>query len=138
MWLSASAFFHQYFRVYSPVAFGQKTDKEGVYIKKYVPELKNYPSPLIYEPWKATNELQKKYGCVIGKDYPARIVRHEDIYKINLGRMKEAYAKNKLNKDPVGKRKIEDVKKESPSPKKAKKSIVQKNLLTSYFKKENL
>ncbi|XP_025115307.1 cryptochrome-1-like isoform X3 [Pomacea canaliculata] len=33
LWLSASAFFHQYFRVYSPVAFGKKTDKNGDYIK---------------------------------------------------------------------------------------------------------
>jgi len=33
LWLSASAFFHQYFRVYSPVAFGKKTDKRGDYIK---------------------------------------------------------------------------------------------------------
>lgn len=32
-WLSASAFFHQFFRVYSPVAFGKKTDKSGAYIK---------------------------------------------------------------------------------------------------------
>ena len=29
MWLSASAFFHQYYRVYSPVAFGKKTDPLG-------------------------------------------------------------------------------------------------------------
>ncbi|KAK6184088.1 hypothetical protein SNE40_006621 [Patella caerulea] len=33
MWLSASAFFHQYFRVYSPVVFGKKTDPSGSYIK---------------------------------------------------------------------------------------------------------
>ena len=33
MWLSASAFFHQYFRVYSPVAFGKKTDPNGDYIR---------------------------------------------------------------------------------------------------------
>lgn len=33
MWLSASAFFHQYYRVYSPIAFGKKTDKHGDYIK---------------------------------------------------------------------------------------------------------
>ena len=33
MWLSASAFFHAYFRVYSPVAFGKKTDPNGDYIK---------------------------------------------------------------------------------------------------------
>lgn len=40
MWLSASAFFHQYFRVYSPIAFGKKTDPEGLYIKKYLPVLR--------------------------------------------------------------------------------------------------
>ena len=34
MWLSCSAFFHQYFRCYSPVAFGKKTDPEGLYIRK--------------------------------------------------------------------------------------------------------
>ena len=33
MWLSASAFFYQYFRVYSPTAFGKKTDKNGDYIR---------------------------------------------------------------------------------------------------------
>jgi len=37
MWLSASAFFSQYFRVYSPVVFGRKYDPDGKYIKKYVP-----------------------------------------------------------------------------------------------------
>ena len=34
MWLSCSAFFHQYFRCYSPVAFGRKTDPQGEYIRK--------------------------------------------------------------------------------------------------------
>lgn len=33
MWLSASAFFHQYYRVYSPIAFGKKTDPHGDYIR---------------------------------------------------------------------------------------------------------
>lgn len=33
MWLSASAFFHQYYRVYSPIKFGQKTDPHGEYIR---------------------------------------------------------------------------------------------------------
>ena len=40
MWLSASAFFTQYFRVYSPVAFGKQYDPQGLYIKRFVPELK--------------------------------------------------------------------------------------------------
>ena len=40
MWLSCSAFFHQYFRVYSPVSFVQKYDKEGAYVRRWVPALR--------------------------------------------------------------------------------------------------
>jgi cryptochrome len=40
------------YRVYSPVVFGQKTDPEGNYIKKYLPELRKYPAKYIYCPWK--------------------------------------------------------------------------------------
>jgi len=95
MWLSASAFFYQYFRVYSPVAFGKKTDPTGAYIRKYVPELAEYPAGIIYEPWKASVAVQREYGCVIGKDYPERIVIHETIHKENLQKMNAAYKVNR-------------------------------------------
>lgn len=94
MWLSASAFFYQYFRVYSPVVFGKKTDKNGDYIRKYVPELSEYPSRLIYEPWAATAREQQQFGCVLGKDYPHRIVVHEVVSKINKAKMAAAYKKH--------------------------------------------
>uniref|UniRef100_A0A182NGQ8 Photolyase/cryptochrome alpha/beta domain-containing protein n=1 Tax=Anopheles dirus TaxID=7168 RepID=A0A182NGQ8_9DIPT len=99
MWLSASAFFHQFFRVYSPVAFGKKTDPEGKFIRKYVPELARFPAGIIYEPWKANLETQKKLGCIIGKDYPRRIVVHEEISKVNIQRMSAAYKRNKALKE---------------------------------------
>ncbi|XP_053308009.1 cryptochrome-1-like [Spea bombifrons] len=92
-WLSASAFFHQFFRVYSPVAFGKKTDKNGDYIKKYLPVLKKFPAEYIYEPWKAPRGLQERAGCVIGRDYPKPIVVHEAVSKANIQRMKAAYAR---------------------------------------------
>lgn len=38
--------------VYSPVVFGAKTDKEGAYIRKYLPQLAKFPNQYIYEPWK--------------------------------------------------------------------------------------
>lgn len=38
--------------MYSPVVFGQKTDKNGDYIRKYLPQLRKFPSQYIYEPWK--------------------------------------------------------------------------------------
>nr|BAA12067.1 photolyase [Drosophila melanogaster] len=95
MWLSASAFFHQYFRVYSPVAFGKKTDPQGHYIRKYVPELSKYPATCIYEPWKASLVDQRAYGCVLGTDYPHRIVKHEVVHKENIKRMGAAYKVNR-------------------------------------------
>lgn len=90
-WLSASAFFHQYFRVYSPIAFGKKTDKDGNYIRKYLPVLKNFPTKYIFEPWTAPPSVQKLAGCIIGKDYPSPIVDHNQISKTNMNRMKLAY-----------------------------------------------
>ncbi|XP_054283598.1 cryptochrome-2-like [Macrosteles quadrilineatus] len=95
MWLSASAFFHQFHRVYSPVVFGKKTDKLGDYIRKYVPEVKKFPPEYIYEPWEAPMSVQKTAGCVIGTDYPRRIVKHEEVYKKNIARMSAAYKSTK-------------------------------------------
>ena len=40
MWLSASSFFYQYFRVYSPITFGKKYDKEGLFVRRFLPVLK--------------------------------------------------------------------------------------------------
>lgn len=82
-------------RVYSPIAFGKKTDKNGDYIRKYVPKLAKYPAQYIYEPWEAPKSVQKAAGCIIGEDYPYPIVQHGEIHKKNIQRMKAAYDANK-------------------------------------------
>ena len=67
-WLACVAFYSQFYRCYSPVAFPKKWDKEGRFVKHFVPELKNYPEKYIYEPHKAPIADQKKWGCVIKGD----------------------------------------------------------------------
>ncbi|RBR14989.1 uncharacterized protein FIESC28_07491 [Fusarium coffeatum] len=67
-WLSCTAFFSQYFRCYSPVSFGQKWDKNGDFIRRYVPELKSMDAKYIYEPWKAPLPDQKKAGVRVKGD----------------------------------------------------------------------
>ena len=67
-WLSCTAFESKYYRIYSPVSFPQKTDKEGAFVRHYVPELKDFDKKYIYEPWKAPIPDQKKWGCVIRGD----------------------------------------------------------------------
>ncbi len=92
MWLSASAFFHAYHRVYSPITFAKGYDPEGHYIRHYLPVLKQFPKQYIYEPWKAPLAVQQQADCLIGQDYPRPIVAHIEAKERNLGRMRAAYA----------------------------------------------
>lgn len=64
-WLSCTAFFAQYYRCYSPVAFPQKWDKEGAFVKHWCPELKDLNPKYIYEPWKAPRQDLKKAGVML-------------------------------------------------------------------------
>ena len=95
MWLSCSCFFYQYFRCYSPVAFPKKYDKDGAYVRRWLPQLKDFPAKYIYEPWKAPIADQKKAKCIIGTDYPKPIVDHDVVSKLNMDRMSKAYAAHK-------------------------------------------
>uniref|UniRef100_A0A8C9VX93 Cryptochrome circadian regulator 4 n=1 Tax=Scleropages formosus TaxID=113540 RepID=A0A8C9VX93_SCLFO len=87
MWLSASAFFHQYTRIFCPVRFGRRTDPDGQYIRRYLKVLQNFPSRYIYEPWTAPLEVQVEAGCVIGRDYPLPMVSHSEVSQKNLALM---------------------------------------------------
>ncbi|WAR04023.1 CRY2-like protein [Mya arenaria] len=127
------AFFHQYFRVYSPVVFGKKTDKNGDFIRKYIPKLSKFPEKYIYEPWTAPRAVQEKCGCIIGRDYPKPIVNHDEARKKNIARMAAAYARRNGAKEAAaggkggnkagGKRKAEGGGKKSSKKAKVEKHI---------------
>ena len=66
-----------YFRIFNPILQGEKFDKEGNYVKKWVPELKNVPNKFIHKPWEMELKYQEAIKTIIGKDYPSPIVVHE-------------------------------------------------------------
>ncbi len=66
-----------YFRIFNPILQGEKFDKEGTYVKKWVPELKNVPNKFIHKPWEMEFKYQEVIKTIIGKDYPNPIVVHE-------------------------------------------------------------
>jgi len=68
-------------RIYNPIKNSQEHDSEGIFIKKWLPELAEIPPQLIHEPWKLNLIEQQFYKCEIGKDYPAPIVDIEETRK---------------------------------------------------------
>jgi deoxyribodipyrimidine photo-lyase len=67
-----------YFRIFNPILQGEKFDKEGLYVKKWVPELKKVPSKFIHKPWEMELKYQEAINTIIGKNYPKPIVVHEE------------------------------------------------------------
>ena len=68
-----------YFRIFNPILQGEKFDKEGNYVKKWIPELKNVPNKFIHKPWEMELKYQEAIKTIIGKDYPGPIVVHEKL-----------------------------------------------------------
>jgi deoxyribodipyrimidine photo-lyase len=60
-----------YFRIFNPVSQGEKFDARGKFVRRWVPELKDFPDDLIHQPWENLLLLAKT-------KYPQRIVLHEE------------------------------------------------------------
>jgi deoxyribodipyrimidine photo-lyase len=50
-----------YFRIFNPSLQGQKFDPDGVYVRRYVPELAGVPERWIHEPWRSPDGLPAGY-----------------------------------------------------------------------------
>jgi len=65
-----------FIRVFNPTLQAERFDAEGEFIRRYVPELANLPTPLILEPWKAPPLVLAEAGVDLGRSYPYPIVDH--------------------------------------------------------------
>ncbi len=61
-------------RIYNPVKQGEDHDPEGLFVKKWCPELQGVPTPFIHTPWELTEMEQQACGCRIGTDYPKPVI----------------------------------------------------------------
>jgi len=68
-------------RIYNPIKNSKDHDREGVFIKKWIPELGKIPLEFIHEPWLMSEMESKFYKFKLGKDYPIRIINLEETSK---------------------------------------------------------
>ncbi len=80
-----------YFRIFNPYNQSEKFDPEGVFIRKYCPELAGLNNKRIHAPHLADMLEQAEAKCTIGKDYPMPIVD----YKIQREKALKMYKKIK-------------------------------------------
>ena len=77
-----------YFRVFNPILQGEKFDPDGVYVRRWVPEIGGLPDSLIHQPWSATPLELASAEVELGKTYPHPIIDH----KVGRERALAAYA----------------------------------------------
>ncbi len=69
-------------RLYNPVKNSQEHDPEGIFIKKWIPELANVPLAYIHEPWTMSAMEQTFCGVILGEHYPSPIVDLQESARI--------------------------------------------------------
>ncbi len=65
-----------YFRIFNPVAQGEKFDPQGDYVRRFLPELARMPADVIHRPWEASPQVLAQAGVKLGETYPLPIVDH--------------------------------------------------------------
>jgi len=63
-----------FFRVFNPVLQARKFDRDGAYVRRFVPELKGLDARYIHAPWEASAATLAAAGIVLGVHYPQPVV----------------------------------------------------------------
>jgi deoxyribodipyrimidine photo-lyase len=75
-----------WFRIFNPVAQGERFDPGGAFVRRWVPELAALPAAAIHAPWRASPRALADAGIELGRDYPRPIVDHERAREKTLAR----------------------------------------------------
>jgi len=65
-----------FFRIFNPITQGEKFDPDGLYVRRWVPELAQLPPAAIHAPWTASPIELAAAGVRLGDTYPEPIVDH--------------------------------------------------------------
>jgi deoxyribodipyrimidine photo-lyase len=76
-------------RIYNPVKQSTDQDPDGVFMRRWLPELAALPTHLLHEPWRMSPAEQALHDVMLGVDYPLRIVDHAEAARAARERLSE-------------------------------------------------
>lgn len=76
-------------RMYNPVKQSRDQDPDGVFIRRWCPELARLPDAYLHEPWTLPREFRRTTGFSPGEDYPLPIVDHLTSVRLARARFAE-------------------------------------------------
>lgn len=79
-----------YFRVFNPISQSRRFDPDGVFIRRWLPELTSIPDQWVHAPWEAGPLELISHGVELGRDYPYPIVEHAMARRRALAAYEEA------------------------------------------------
>lgn len=79
-----------YFRIFNPITQSQKFDKDGEYLRKWLPELSRLNNSQIHAPFEASVTELKAAGVILGQNYPMPII------DLKMGRERALAALNEI------------------------------------------
>jgi deoxyribodipyrimidine photo-lyase len=82
-----------YFRIFNPISQSEKFDAEGVFIRKYVPEVAKLSNKDIHAPWLTSPIEQRAREFMPGVDYPLPVIDHAKAREATLAEFKRALGK---------------------------------------------
>ena len=83
-----------YFRIFNPVTQGKKFDPEGLYVRRFVPELSGVPDKFLHNPWEAPAGVLDEAGVTLGDNYPQPAVDLKASRERALAAFKSLSSKN--------------------------------------------
>jgi deoxyribodipyrimidine photo-lyase len=92
-------------RVYNPIKQAQDQDPKGIFVRKWLPYMRQIPDTWIFEPWTMPQEVQKSIGLYTGKEILDPVVEIAVATKQSKDRL---YARRNLSEVRAGKKSVID------------------------------
>ncbi len=74
-------------RIYNPLKQSHDQDPEGRFIRAHLPEIAHLPDAFLHAPWLMDPSAQTQFGLHLGRDYPHRIIDHEEAARAARARL---------------------------------------------------